>query len=108
MAWPALHPGRLLEATGDSRPRRMTVLDRTRLTGRLLFFRPTPSASARSPAGRAAFVNRDRSRSPRGRSRFQVRHARESAGFERRFDNLRMPVLPSKNFVSGGLRHHSM
>ena len=35
MAWPALDAGRLLERTGDRAPRGMTVLDRTRLTGRL-------------------------------------------------------------------------
>ncbi|SOU02704.1 hypothetical protein CFBP6773_03410 [Xanthomonas arboricola pv. fragariae] len=35
MAWPALDPGRLLERCGDVAPRRMTVHDRTRLTGRL-------------------------------------------------------------------------
>jgi len=38
MAWPALDAGRLLERTGDRAPRGMTVLDRTRLTGRLGLF----------------------------------------------------------------------
>lgn len=35
MAWPALGSGRLLEANGDVGSRGMTVLDRTRLIGRL-------------------------------------------------------------------------
>ena len=35
MPLPAVSPGRLLERTGDGAPRGMTVLDRTRLTGRL-------------------------------------------------------------------------
>ena len=40
-AWPALEPGRLLEAYSDVRRRGMTVLDRTRLTDRLsTFFSP--------------------------------------------------------------------
>ncbi len=39
MAWPALDPGRLLERCGDVAPRRMTVHDRTRLTGRLRHLR---------------------------------------------------------------------
>ena len=36
--WPALDSGRLLEVVSDGDPRGMTVLDRTRLTGQLLFF----------------------------------------------------------------------
>src|SRR3546814_17275522 len=35
MVWPAPRPGRLLECRGDTAPRGMTALDRTRLTGRL-------------------------------------------------------------------------
>src|SRR6478672_12945189 len=35
MPRPAVSPGRLLERTGDRAPRGMTVLDRTRLIGRL-------------------------------------------------------------------------
>jgi hypothetical protein len=35
MLRPAVSPGRLLERIGDDAPRGMTVLDRTRLTGRL-------------------------------------------------------------------------
>ena len=38
MVWPALGSGRLLEAVSDGCRRGMTVLDRTRLTGQLLFF----------------------------------------------------------------------
>jgi len=35
-------PGRPLEVAGDGDPRGMIVLDRTRLTGRLLFSQPVP------------------------------------------------------------------
>ena len=35
MVWPAPSPGTPLEAEGDLRPREMTILDRTRLTGLL-------------------------------------------------------------------------
>ena len=38
LAWPALEPGRLLKTCSDVRRRRMTVLDRTRLTDRLSTF----------------------------------------------------------------------
>src|SRR5690606_13333748 len=38
MPLPAVSPGRLLERIGDDAPRGMTVLDRTRLTGRLRHF----------------------------------------------------------------------
>ncbi len=47
MAWPALSPGRLLEASGDGRPRGMTVHDRTRLIGRLPLFVRKPQDWAR-------------------------------------------------------------
>ena len=36
--WPALDSGRLLEACGDTRPRGMIALDRTRLIGQLHYF----------------------------------------------------------------------
>ena len=38
---PALDSGRLLQAVSDGCRRGMTVLDRTRLTGQLLFFLPS-------------------------------------------------------------------
>jgi hypothetical protein len=40
MLRPAVSPGRLLERIGDDAPRGMTVLDRTRLTGRLRLYFP--------------------------------------------------------------------
>ncbi len=49
MAWPALDPGRLLERCGDVAPRRMTVHDRTRLTGRLRHLRSGVRPSRRCP-----------------------------------------------------------
>lgn len=49
MAWPASGPGRLLERHGDVAPRRMTVHDRTRLTGRLRRF-------SRLPGGKSPIV----------------------------------------------------
>ncbi len=49
MAWPALDPGRLLERCGDVAPRRMTVHDRTRLTGRLRRLRSGVRPSRRRP-----------------------------------------------------------
>jgi len=44
MVWPALGSGRLLEAVSDGCRRGMTVHDRTRLTGQLLFFCYIPSS----------------------------------------------------------------
>ena len=47
MPLPAVCPGRPLERRGDTAPRGMTVLDRTRLTGRLRFSRAARGKSVR-------------------------------------------------------------
>jgi len=53
LARPALEPGRLLKTSSDGRRRGMTVLDRTRLIGRLRL--PPPGARPnRDPLARPA------------------------------------------------------
>ena len=55
MAWLALFPGRLLERMGNHAPRGMTVHDRTRLTGQLLFFLVSLTAFYATPVHNCDF-----------------------------------------------------